>query len=166
MGRRGDAGSLLRLVERIRASVPDVVLRTTVMVGFPGETRADVDELVRFLSIARFDYVGVFAFSPEDGTKAARLPGQVPARTRKARAQKVRDLADAIGVERASTWVGRTLRVLVEGEEDGLAAGRTEGQAPEIDGLALFPGTARPGTFVSVRIVDSHGYDLYGEVVP
>jgi ribosomal protein S12 methylthiotransferase len=166
MGRRGDTGSLLRLVERVRAYLPEVTLRTTVMVGFPGETRTDVDELSRFLTAAQFDYVGVFAYSREEGTEAASLPGQVPARTKRARAQRVRDRADAIGAERASRWVGRTVRVLVEGEEEGLAAGRTEAQAPEIDGLTLFPGDARPGTFVTVRIVDSHGYDLYGEVEP
>ncbi|MDI6844185.1 MAG: 30S ribosomal protein S12 methylthiotransferase RimO [Anaerosomatales bacterium] len=166
MGRRGDAESLLRLVERIRRCLPEATLRTTVMVGFPGETRRDVDELARFLEAARFDYVGVFAFSPEDGTKAAALPGQVPERTKKARAQRIRDRADEIGASRAARWVGRTVRVLVEGEEEGLAAGRTEGQALEIDGVTLFPGDVRPGEFVTVRVLESHGYDLYGEVQP
>lgn len=165
MGRRGDAGSLLGLVKRIRAWLPDATLRTTVMVGFPGETRADVEDLARFLEAAQFDYVGVFAYSAEDGTRAAALPEQVPERTKRARAQKIRDLADAIGAERAARWVGKVVRVLVEGEEDGLAAGRTEGQAPEIDGVTLFRGEAPSGTFVDVRVVDTHGYDLHGEVM-
>ncbi|MBC7266324.1 MAG: 30S ribosomal protein S12 methylthiotransferase RimO [Coriobacteriia bacterium] len=166
MGRRGDAESLLRLFERIRGYLPEATLRTTVMVGFPGETRRDVDELARFLEAAQFDYVGVFAFSPEDGTKAAALPGQISDRTKKARAQRIRDRADEIGASRAARWVGRTVRVLVEGEEEGLAAGRTEGQALEIDGVTLFPGDVRPGEFVTVRVLESHGYDLYGEVQP
>ncbi|MCX8006765.1 MAG: 30S ribosomal protein S12 methylthiotransferase RimO [Coriobacteriia bacterium] len=165
MGRGGDGEALLSLVDRIRSALPDVVLRTTVMLGFPGETRADVAELAAFLEAARFDYVGVFAFSPEDGTRAASLPDQVPARTRRARAQRIRDLADRIGTAKAAEWVGRTVRVLVEGEEDGLVASRTCGQAPEIDGLTLFSGSSRPGTFVTVRIVDAHGYDLFAEAM-
>lgn len=163
MGRRGDADALLGLVERIRATLPDAVLRTTVMLGFPGETRRDVEELHRFLAQARFDYVGVFAFSPEEGTAAASLTGQVPLRTRRARAQRTRDLADEIGSSMAARWVGHSVRVLVEGEEDGLTVGRTCGQAPEIDGVTLFPQRAPRGTFVTVRVAETHGYDLIGE---
>lgn len=163
MGRRGDARSLLALVRRIRDALPDVTLRTTVMLGFPGEARRDVAELHRFLEAARFDYVGVFAFSPEEGTKAASLPGQVPARTRRARAQRARDLADEIGTAMAARWTDRRVTVLVEGEDDGFTVGRTCGQAPEIDGVTLFPEKAPRGTFVTVRVVETHGYDLIGK---
>ncbi|MDI6711821.1 MAG: 30S ribosomal protein S12 methylthiotransferase RimO [Anaerosomatales bacterium] len=163
MGRGGDARSLLALVERIREALPDATLRTTVMLGFPGETRRDVEELHRFLRAARFDYVGVFAFSPEEGTAAASLPGQVPLRTRRARAQRTRDLADEIGTSMAARWLGRGVRVLVEGEEEGLTVGRTCAQAPEIDGVTLFPQKAPRGTFVTVSVTETHGYDLFGE---
>jgi ribosomal protein S12 methylthiotransferase len=166
MGRRGDGVAFLQLLARIRAAMPDVALRTTVIAGFPGETRADARMLDTFLREARFDCVGVFAYSPEEGTTAALLPDQVPPRTRRARAQRLRDLADDIGLERAASHVGQVLDVLVEGmdEDDDVVVGRWRGQAPEIDGVVLLDkGTA--GEIVSARIVDSVGYDLEGEVV-
>ena len=165
MQRSGDGAGFLKLLGRIRSTLPDVVLRTTLIAGFPGETREDVRELHAFLRAARFDYVGVFAYSPEDGTPAARLAGQLPTRTRRARAQRLRDLCDEIGFERAATRVGQTLEVLVEGvdEDEGVPVGRWCGQAPEIDGVVLLDGGA-PGQIVSARIVDSLGYDLEGEV--
>lgn len=165
MNRAGDAESLLRLIGRIRAALPDVVLRTTVIAGFPGETRDDVRTLTRFLTEARFDYVGVFPYSQEDGTPAATLPDQVPLRTRRARAQRLRDLAHDSGVERVSGLVGSELEVLVEGvdPDDGVVFGRWRGQAPEIDGVVLLDG-GEVGEIRTVRIVDSLGYDLEGEV--
>lgn len=166
MGRRGDAPAFLQLLARIRAAMPDIALRTTVIAGFPGETRADARLLQTFLREARFDYVGVFAYSPEEGTMAALLADQVPTRTRRARAQRLRDLADDIGLEQAAARVGQVLEVLVEGidEDDDVVVGRWRGQAPEIDGLVLLDkGTV--GEIVSARIVDSIGYDLEGEVV-
>jgi ribosomal protein S12 methylthiotransferase len=109
--------------------------------------------------------VGVFPYSPEEGTTAATMPDQVPLRTRIARAQRLRDAADAIGVERAAALVGSTLEVLVEGvDEDGVTVGRHRGQAPEIDGVVLLDGAHAPGTVVEAEIVDSFGYDLVGEV--
>lgn len=166
MRRRGDAESFLALLDRIRAVMPDVVLRTTVIAGFPGETRADARELERFLSAARFDYVGVFVYSPEDGTPAAKMLEQVPLRTRRARAQRLRDIADDIGFERAASLVGRQLEVLVEGidEDEGVVVGRWRGQAPEIDGLLLLD-RGQAGDIVRAEIVDALGYDLEGEVV-
>lgn len=165
MRRGGSAESFLKLIERIRRTIPDCVLRTTVIAGFPGETRQDASELKRFLQEASFDYVGVFPFSPEEGTEAAELPDQVPVRTRRARAQRLRDLADEIGAEKAASRLDHVLEVLVEGidEEDGVAIGRWCGQAPEIDGVVLLDG-GRPGDIVRVRIVDSLGYDLEGEL--
>jgi ribosomal protein S12 methylthiotransferase len=166
MKRSGDAESYLELIGRIREALPDVVLRTTLIAGFPGETRRDVAALKHFLEQARFDYVGVFPYSPEEGTAAASMDGQVPLRTRRARAQALRDLADTIGFKRAAEQVGETLEVLVEGvdPDDGLVFGRWCGQAPEIDGVVwLDAGT--PGELASARIVDSICYDLEGEVL-
>lgn len=165
MKRSGDVDTFLSLLARIREVLPDVVLRTTVIAGFPGETTADVRELQRFLNLARFDYVGVFVYSPEDGTVAAEMNGQVPIRTRRARAQRLRDLCDTIGFELAAARVDSVLEVLVEGvdPDDGVVVGRWRGQAPEIDGLVLLDG-GDPGEFVRVRVVDSLGYDLEGEV--
>lgn len=165
MKRRGDAESYLQLIERVRAAMPDAVLRTTLIAGFPGETREDVRQLHKFLEAARFDYVGVFPYSPEEGTAAATMPAQVPLRTRRARAQRLRDLADAIGFEKAGERYDTTLEVLVEGidEDEGVVVGRWRGQAPEIDGLVLLD-SGEPGEIVSAKIVDVLGYDLEGEV--
>jgi ribosomal protein S12 methylthiotransferase len=165
MRRRGSAADHLALIERIRASMPDVALRTTVILGFPGETRADVSELHRFLEAARFDYVGVFAYSPEEGTSAAQMPEQVPPRTRFARAQRTRDLADRIGFSKVAERVGETLEVLVEGidEDEGVPVGRWRGQAPEIDGL-VFLDTGEPGEIVTAQVVEALGYDMEAEV--
>ena len=166
MRRSGDAASFLVLLERIRSALPDAVLRTTLIAGFPGETRDDVRALQQFMRDARFDYVGVFAYSPEDTTEAAEMPDQIPRRTRLARAQRLRDLADEIGVERCASRVGSVVEVLVEGieEDEGVTVGRWRGQAPEVDGLVLL-NAGTPGEFVQARIVDSLGYDLEGEVV-
>jgi ribosomal protein S12 methylthiotransferase len=166
MGRRGDGAEYLRLLGAIRGFMPDISLRTTVIAGFPGETREDARRLQDFVREARFDYVGVFPYSPEDGTAAAEMPGQVAARTRLARAQRLRDICDEIGFERASARVGSLLEVLVEGlDDDGEPVGRHRGQAPEVDGVVVLDRVIPPGEVASVRIVDAMGYDLIGEVV-
>jgi ribosomal protein S12 methylthiotransferase len=122
MNRRGNAEDYLALLARIRAVLPEVTLRTTVIAGFPGETRAEARELERFIAQAAFDYVGVFPYSQEDGTAAGERPDQVPPRTRRARAQRLRDVADAIGFERIAAQVGRVEEVLItDYDEDVLA---------------------------------------------
>jgi ribosomal protein S12 methylthiotransferase len=165
MGRRGGAAEYLRLIGVVRDLLPGVALRTTLISGFPGETREDAKRLLDFVREAELDYVGVFPYSPEEGTVAASMPDQVPARTRIARAQRIRDAADEIGVRRAAALVGRTLEVLVEGaDEEGVTFGRHRGQAPEIDGLVLLDTHPAPGELVLACITDSLGYDLLGEV--
>jgi ribosomal protein S12 methylthiotransferase len=129
MNREGSGEEYLALLARIREALPDVVLRTTVIAGFPGETRAEARELERFIARADFDYVGVFPYSQEEGTPAGSRLDQVPRKTRLARAQRLRDLADARGFARASAWVGSCVEVLIterdEGEWDEGAWGRT-----------------------------------------
>jgi ribosomal protein S12 methylthiotransferase len=166
MQRSGSSASFLALIGRVRDALPEVVLRTTLIAGYPGESAAEFKELLGFIDAAQLDYVGVFAYSPEEGTVAAGLPQQVPIRTRKARTQRVRDAADAISVGRASDRIGSVVEVLVQGvdEEEGVTVGRWRGQAPEIDGLVLLD-RGDPGQIVSARVVDSIGYDLEGEVV-
>ena len=165
MARSGDAAEFLRLIGVVRDLVPGVFLRTTLIAGFPGETREDVARLEDFLRDAQLDYMGVFAYSPEEGTPAVSMDGQVPARTRRARAQRLRDLADTIAVPKVASLVGSTLEVLVEGvDEDGVTVGRHRGQAPEIDGLVLLDREVEPGRIVQVEITDALGYDLLGEV--
>jgi ribosomal protein S12 methylthiotransferase len=164
MGRSGDGAEFLRLIGVIRSVVPGVVLRTTIIAGFPGETREESETLAAFVRDARLDYTGVFAFSPEEGTPAASLPGQVPPRTRRARTQRLRDLADEVGAERAAAYIGQDIEVLALGSEDGEPIGRHRGQAPDVDGVVLLDSEIPAGTLITVTIVDSLGYDLVGEV--
>jgi ribosomal protein S12 methylthiotransferase len=164
MGRRGSAEEYLALIARIRDAIPDIVLRTSLISGFPGETRADVRALEDFLAEARIDYAGVFAYSPEEGTPAATFPDMPARSTRIRRANRLREIADAIGFEKAAERIGDQLEVLVEGvDEDGTIVGRWRGQAPEVDGLVLLD-NGIPGEFVRARVVDALGYDLEAEV--
>ena len=164
MGRRGSAEEYLALIARIRDAIPDIVLRTSLISGFPGETSADVRALEDFLAEARIDYAGVFAYSPEEGTPAATFPNMPTRSTRIRRANRLREIADAIGFEKAAERIGDQLEVLVEGvDEDGTIVGRWRGQAPEVDGLVLLD-NGIPGEFVRARVVDTLGYDLEAEV--
>jgi ribosomal protein S12 methylthiotransferase len=165
MGRRGDAAEYLRLIGVIRQLLPGVTLRTTLIAGFPGETRQDSKRLLDFVRDARLDFVGIFPYSAEEGTPAARMDDQISARTKIARAQRLRDAADEIGFEKVADLVGRTLEVLVEGvDEEGRTFGRHRGQAPEIDGFVFLDRAAAAGAIVSAEIVDALGYDLIAEV--
>jgi ribosomal protein S12 methylthiotransferase len=167
MGRLGSGEEYLRLVGIVRGFMPDVCLRTTLIAGFPGETRQDARRLEDFVRNARLDYVGVFPFSPEDGTPAAAMPDQVPFRTRRARTQRLRDIADEVGFEKAAAYVGATLEVLVDipdDPEEGPVA-RHRGQAPEVDGAVLLDRPLPAGSIARVHVVDTLGYDLVGEVL-
>lgn len=170
MNRTGSGDEYLALVEKIRNKVPGIVLRSTFIAGFPGETRADALELKRFLESACFDYAGVFVYSQEDGTRAGMRDDQVPMRTRKARAQRLRDLCDEIGFKRASSHVGDVVEVIVEALEDNgdsieLIA-RSFAQAPDIDGVVHLPmGCASIGDVLTVKLTDSFCYDFEGEPV-
>ncbi len=166
MRRSGSAQEFLALLTTIRKTVPDVVLRTTVIAGFPGETSADAQELTDFITAADFDYVGVFPYSPEDGTEAASMDDIPPEHIRLARAQAVRDAADEAGEARSAARIGQTLEVLSEGlDADGVPVGRWRGQAPDVDGIVTLDRDVPAGTFVDVRITETLGYDLEGEVL-
>lgn len=166
MRRSGSGPEFLDLLARIRKALPGVAVRTTVIAGFPGETDADLAELIEFVTAAGFDYVGVFPYSPEEGTEAATMTGQVSPDARLIRAQMVRDAADAVGEERNAGHVGETLEVLAEGlDADGVPVGRWRGQAPDVDGIVSLDRAVNAGTFVHVRIVDALGYDLEGTVL-
>lgn len=165
MHRSGDAEAFLGMLTRIRAALPDVSLRTTVMAGFPGETRGDARTLEQFLRDAAFDYVGVFAYSPEEGTEAGDRADQVPRRTRLARAQRLRDIGDTVGLARAASHVDDVVTVLFESiDEEGNSVGRTCGQAPEIDGEVVVAEQVPVGELRVARIIGSAGYDLIGEL--
>lgn len=165
MNRTGDRSSFLSMVQRLRSEIPGITLRTTAMVGFPGETEEEFQELLDFLEEASFDYCAVFAYSREEGTAAADMDGQVPEEVKLEREQRVIDLAEEHGFASAARRVGQTYRVLVEAYEDdvdGELVGRAEFQAPDSDGVVHLAGyDAVPGDFVDVRIDDCACYELF-----
>jgi len=161
-----------RLLDQIRDQLPDAVLRTTLIVGFPGETEAHFEHLATFLERQRFDHVGVFTFSPEDGTAAATLPDRVEAEVAVARKDRLMMLQQPISAARNNAWVGRTVDVLIEqhNPSSGAMIGRCARFAPEVDGEVLVqPGAnnlqAGPGTMVPVQITGGDVYDLSGHLV-
>ncbi len=165
MNRRGSRASFEALVGRIRAALPDVTLRTTLIAGFPGEGDEQFEELLDFVAEGLFDYVGVFAYSREEGTAAFDLPGQVDEDEKAERAQRLRDAADAASAPLIAARVGRVAEVLVEGaEEDGQLFGRAQCQAPDVDGVTYLD-AGEPGQVVAARIVDTLLYEMEGEVL-
>ena len=160
------------LLDQIREQLPDAVLRTTLIVGFPGETEEHFEHLKGFLKTQRFDHVGVFTFSPEDGTAAADLPDRVDPEIAQARKDALMALQQPISEERNQRWVGRTVDVLIEqhNPQTGQMIGRCARFAPEVDGeVQVQPGEdgqqAAPGTMVPVEITGADIYDLSGRIV-
>jgi len=168
MGRRGDPDRNLALVSSIRAALPDAVIRSTFLLGFPGEDEEDLDALERFIAEARLDWAGFFAFSREEGTDAASMKGCVSKRESERRAERFRALQDSISRERMARFAGRELDVLVEErvseateDEEALSLGRAYLQAPEVDGLTVITGDVpAPGSMVRCRILGAAGIDL------
>ncbi|MDD2763903.1 MAG: 30S ribosomal protein S12 methylthiotransferase RimO [Opitutaceae bacterium] len=156
MQRETDGKYIRDLVRRIRAGIPGIALRTTFIVGFPGETEADVEELCAFIRETQFERLGVFRYSQEEGTRAAKLPDQVSAKEKERRWHRVMALQREIAVTVSRRHVGRTLKVLVE--EPGVARG--EADAPDIDGRVYVPHALPVGAFAAVRITGHHDYDL------
>ncbi|MBE3097978.1 MAG: 30S ribosomal protein S12 methylthiotransferase RimO [Planctomycetes bacterium] len=166
MGRRAGRAGIERLIARLRSAAPGIALRTSFIVGYPGETDAHFEELLGFVEKVRFDHVGVFMYSAEAGTRAAGLPDQVPAAVARERWERLMQAAERLAAAAAEARRGQVLEVLVDGaEESGRLVARHAGQAPEVDGVVLLaPGTAATGQFVQVRITGAEGYDLVAEV--
>lgn len=164
MKRPGDGERHLRLIDDIRAATPEPALRSSFIVGFPGETDDDVEVLAGFLSAARLDWAGFFPYSPEEGTPAAALDGRVPAAEVSDRLRYLSSLQDDITAERSAARIGERCRVLVDRLEDGVPVGRTFREAPEIDGVVLLD-EGVPGTWVDAEIVGAFGPDTEALVV-
>ncbi len=165
MKRPWNGDRYLALFEKLRARIPQVAIRTTFIVGFPGETESEFQSLIDFVKLAKLDRVGAFTFSREPGTIAHDLPGQVPFRTKRERYDKLMRIQSSISMEINKSWVGKSIDVLVEDFRDGWIVGRSYRDAPEIDGCVFAPGTVEPGTIVPVKITEAEVYDLYGEIV-
>ena len=167
MNRRDDYDYLKNLMQKIREKIPGVVLRTTFITGFPGETEEDFAEMTRLVKEVKFERVGCFTYSPEDGTPAYSMPEQIDEETKRRRADIVMSEQLAIAEEFARSWIGRELEVVVEGlnEETGIYYGRSYMDAPDIDTRVYFdsPYEHETGEYVMVTVTGSQGYDLVAE---
>ncbi|MEN9964893.1 MAG: ribosomal protein methylthiotransferase RimO [Bacteroidota bacterium] len=155
------------LIGEIRSRIPDICIRTTLIAGYPGETREDVEELKDFLTRMRFDRVGIFTYSHEEQTSAFELEDNIPAEEKEERAREIMDLQQEISLEKNQEKLGKVLNVLVDRKEAGRYLGRTEFDSVEVDNEVIIQTTKRlqPGTFVQVKITKAYDYDLEGELV-
>lgn len=165
MRRPHDLASIYDRIGGLRQAMPDIALRSTFIVGFPGETDEEYQALLGLIEEIAFDHVGVFTYSRERGTLAARMPGQVPETVALERYHQTMVAQQAISLARNREQIGRVLRVLVEDHIDGQAVGRSYRDAPDIDGTVLFPSSDPPDGMVDVRITGAEPYDLMGERV-
>jgi len=153
-----------RTIGKMRAAMPDLAIRSTFIVGYPGETEEEFQALLDFVTELRFDRLGVFTFSFEPGTESAALGDPVPEEVKQERRERLMAAQQRISLAKNQALVGRTLEVLVEGTGDGLSVGRSYRDAPEIDGMVIIDGEVPPGEMVPVRISGAMAYDLSGTV--
>ena len=167
MRRETDGVFIRGLIDRFRAQVPGMAIRTTFIVGFPGETEREVEELAGFLREARFERVGIFLYSPEPKTPSEKMPDQVPEPVKRQRRDRIMQLQKEISEEINQAWMGRELEVLVDepGPEPGIYLGRTYADAPEVDGQVFLHSREplQPGRMVRARVTDTYEYDLVAE---
>ena len=164
MRRPANVDWVYRTLEKMRAAIPDLALRTTFIVGYPGETDSEFQTLLDFIGEIRFDRVGAFQYSFEPGTTAEPLGDPVPPEVKQARWEQLMELQQGISLERNQSFVSQTLDVLIEGQGDGISLGRSYRDAPEIDGLVLIENDLPVGDMVPVRITGAMAYDLVGSL--
>lgn len=169
MGRRTTRKELTRLIGTLRNQIPDIVLRTTLITGFPGETEEEFEALMDFVGSMRFERLGVFTYSPEEGTKAARMEGQLPEEIKQLRRDRIMELQQDISSQKTADRRGTVMDVLIEGYlyEDDIYVGRTYMDAPKVDGSVFVHAQEDliSGDIVPVRITGSGEYDLMGDVI-
>jgi ribosomal protein S12 methylthiotransferase len=161
MRRPWDGERYLRLFERLRVAMPDCAIRSTFIVGFPGETEEEFSFLLQFLREAKLDRMGAFQYSREFGTPSFDMPGQVPAKVRARRYDRLMGVQQAISLERGRRWIGQSMLVLAESPRDDWTICRSHRDAPEIDGVVFVEGKLAPGTFHRVQVAAATEYDLY-----
>ncbi|WP_148133403.1 30S ribosomal protein S12 methylthiotransferase RimO [Candidatus Formimonas warabiya] len=168
MGRKEHREFLEQLIKRIRNTMPDIALRTTLMVGFPGETEEQYQSLLDFVSEQKFDWLGVFTYSQEEDTPAASLPEQIPEQIKEDRYHRLMSLQSQISLEEKQKWIGKTISVLIEGKSSDnpeYFIGRSQYQAPDVDGVVFIKGDLlQIGDLVQVIITGADVYDLIGEI--
>ena len=173
MNRKTSKENIEKLLKTIRNNIPDAILRTSIIVGFPGETKEQFEELLEFIEKAKFDKLGAFAYSKEEGTPAAKMPNQIHGNTKKSRYNKLMEKQQKISREKLEEKIGKTFETLIENESfDGkYLIGRTINDVPEIDGIIYIKKPEKLmtskaiNTFVKCKIKDVNEYDLIGEIV-
>jgi len=169
MKRPGNIEGTLERIQRWRELCPDLTLRSTFIVGFPGESEDDFESLLDFLEEAELDRVGCFTYSPVEGAPANDLPGAVPEELKQERLERFMELQAQISADKLACKIGRDLQVLVDGHaEDGRAIARSAADAPEIDGIVVIEDGQhlKPGEFARVRVEDTDEHDLYASLLP
>ena len=166
MGRRSKGAEIRGLFKKIRAFLPGVSLRSSLIVGFPGEKESQFKALIDFVKEVQFDHLGAFKYSPEEGTSASRLPHPIPQSVKEERLRTLMEIQKMISLKKYQEMVGHRRVVLVEGpqRERGVLRGRLQTQAPEIDGSVILYGKAQPGNWVEARITEALPYDLVGKI--
>ena len=169
MGRKTTKEGILKIIDKLRAGVPGIALRTTLISGFPGETEEEHEELKEFIREVGFDRLGVFAYSPEEGTPAEQFPDQIPDEVKERRRGELMELQQRIALDRSSDLIGKTLTVMVEGRipEEGVYAARTYRDAPDVDGYVFFESDREylSGDMVDVLVTGADAYDVTGELI-
>ena len=173
MNRKSTGESIRKLITKLREEIPNVVIRSTLMVGFPGETEEDFEELYEFVKWAKLDKLGCFTYSKEEGTVAYKMENQIHPMTKKKRYNKIMALQKNISEENMKKHIGKTLKVLVESTQANVknsknsyeCIGRTYMDVPDIDGVIYIKGKAEPNTFVNCKVTDFREYDLIGEII-
>ena len=168
MNRKTSKSHIIKTLKNLRKAIPEIVIRTTFIVGFPGENEEDFKDLVDFIEDIKFDKLGVFEYSREDGTKAAILDNQIPYEVKKRRKDEIMEIQSEISSEILSKNLGKTLEVLIEEKiDENNYVGRTYMDAPEIDGVTYIesPKNLEVGDFVKVKVIDTLDYDLVGESI-
>ncbi len=167
MQRGHSKAETMRLLEKIRKVIPDAALRTTLIIGFPGETQEEYQELVRFVKDFEFDRLGVFAYSPEEGTKAFKLKDDVPEQIKNDRIEQLMGIQQSLSLKLNKNRIGKTFKTLIDRKENEYYVGRTEYDSPEIDNEVLISSPEKPlqiGEFYSVEVSDAEYFDLFGKV--
>ncbi len=169
MGRKTTKDDLVNIIAELRKQMPDIILRTTLITGFPGETEKQHRELLEFVEEMKFDRLGVFTYSRQDKTLAAKFDGQVDEEIKEARKEEIMLLQQGISLSKNQDRVGKDLEVFVEGyyPDDNIYVGRSYGDAPDIDGYVFFKSYSNPdsGSFVNIRITEASEYDIAGEMI-
>jgi ribosomal protein S12 methylthiotransferase len=163
MHRPSDMDWVRRTIEKMRKALPKLAIRSTFIVGYPGETEKEFQDLLDFIEETRFDRVGAFPFSFEKGTSSEALGDPIPAEIKQQRYQRLMELQQTISLQINQSYVGKILDVLVEGKNDGISIGRSYRDAPEVDGLVLIEGDREVGSIQPVKITGAMAYDLTGQ---